>query len=311
MRQFEVLEPTTLDEALGLLAHHADRAAVLNGGTDLLVEIREELSRPSVVVNIKRVRELAVLGPLRVDPSQGLSIHALTTVREITRSPAIRRYYEGLAEAARVLGSVQVQARATVAGNLCRASPSADTLPPLMADDAVVDLVGPDGARSMPLVDFVTGPGQTRLRPAELLSQIRVPAPAARTGKIYLKQGRRQAMELATVGVAVALSLRDDDVCRQARVVLGAVAPTPIRVPEAEAALLGTPVSEVAIERAAEAAVAVARPITDVRGSAAIRRHLVGVLTPRAIRGALARALHAPASSALLPATSPNERNGS
>ena len=185
-------------------------------------------------------------------------------------------------QAVRELGSIQVRNRATIVGNVCRASPSADTLPPLIADGAMVSIHGGQGRRSLPLEDFFTGPGKTVLQPDELVTEIVVPAPAPRTGKVYIKHGRRKAMELATVGVAVTLTEGSD-----VRIVLGAVAPTPIRAKKAEALLRGRTIDGALIERAAQAAVEESRPISNVRASAEYRREMVRVLTRRALMQAM------------------------
>jgi len=274
MRRFEYFEPQSLDEASRLLAAGGQ---VLAGGTDLLVEIKEQLRRADRVVNIKKIPGI---GGLSFDPANGLRIGALATAREVELSPVVLEKYASLAQAARELGSIQVRNRATIVGNICRASPSADTLPPLIADGAVIRLHGPSGERELLLENFFTGPGKTVLRPDELVTELVVPAPAPRTGKVYIKHGRRKAMELATVGVAVTLT-RDADV----KIVLGAVAPTPIRARAAEEVLKNDPK---ALDRAAAAAMAEARPISNVRASAEYRREMVRVLTRRALEQALA-----------------------
>ena len=277
MRRFEYFEPTTLDEASALLSG-SRMAQVLAGGTDLLVEIKEQLRRVERVVNIKKI---SGIGALSFDAREGLRIGALVTAREIEIFPVILEKYSSLAQAARELGSIQVRNRATIVGNLCRASPSADTLPPLIADGAEVTIHGIRGERRVALEDFFTGPGKTVLEPGDLVTELRVPAPAPRTGKVYLKHGRRKAMELATVGVAVSLSQSD------IKIVLGAVAPTPIRARKAEAILLNKIPNADLIDQAAQAAMEEARPIGNVRASASYRREMVGVLTRRALERAL------------------------
>jgi carbon-monoxide dehydrogenase medium subunit len=275
MKRFEYFEPRTLAEASALLARYGGRAQPLAGGTDLLVELREQLRRADCVVNIKKI---SGIGALSFDPQAGLRIGALVTARALEVSAVIREKYPSLLQAVRELGSIQVRNRATIVGNVCRASPSADTLPPLIADGAMVSIHGGKGRRSCLLEDFFTGPGKTVLEPDELMTEIVVPAPAPRSGKIYIKHGRRKAMELATVGVAVTLT-QDSDV----RIVLGAVAPTPIRAKQAEALLRGRKIDAGLIERAAQAAVEECRPISNVRASAAYRREMVRVLTRRAL----------------------------
>jgi carbon-monoxide dehydrogenase medium subunit len=283
MRRFEYFEPKTLTEAVSLLGHYNGQASLLAGGTDLLVEIKEQLRSPDYVVNIKKIPGL---DHLTYDVTHGLRIGSLTTVRTVETSPLIKREYAGLAQAARELGSIQVRNRATVAGNICRASPSADTLPPLIADGATVKVSGPGGERVILLEAFFTGPGQTVLAPDEIVVEIAIPRRPAYTGKVYLKHGRRKAMELATVGVAVALTLAGE-ICQEIRIVLGAVAPTPIRARKAEQILRGQTAADQAVAMAAQAAMAESRPISDVRGSAEYRREMVRVLTDRAIKQAL------------------------
>ena len=278
MKRFEYFEPRTLAEAASLLARYGGRAQPLAGGTDLLVELREQLRRADCVVNIKKIPGI---GALSFDPQAGLRIGALVTAREVEVSPLVLEKYFSLTQAVRELGSIQVRNRATIVGNVCRASPSADTLPPLIADGAMVSIHGGQGKRSLLLEDFFTGPGKTVLEPDELLTEIVVPAPAPRSGKVYIKHGRRKAMELATVGVAVTLTESD------VRIVLAAVAPTPIRAKKAEALLRGRNIDSALIERAAQAAVEESRPISNVRASAEYRREMVRVLTRRALTQAM------------------------
>lgn len=274
MKRFAYFEPATLAEAAALLSGGAQALA---GGTDLLVELKEQLRSAERVVNIKKIRGL---GGLSYDARAGLRIGALATAREVEISPIVLEKYPSLAQAARELGSIQVRNRATIVGNLCRASPSADTAPPLIADGAVAKIHGLEGERTVALEEFFTGPGKTVLAAGELVTEIVVPPPAPGTGKVYLKHGRRKAMELATVGVAVTLN---SDI----RIVLGAVAPTPIRARDAEALLRGKDLDDALIEQAAEAAMREARPISNVRASAEYRREMVKVLTRRALAQAL------------------------
>jgi carbon-monoxide dehydrogenase medium subunit len=271
VKRFEYFEPATLDEAMALLV--APNAQILAGGTDLLVELKEQLRRADSVVNIKKV---SGLGGLRYD--NGLHIGALATARELETSPIVQEKYRSLAQSLRELGSIQVRHRATIIGNVCRASPSADTIPPLIADGASLRIRGSGGERVVMLEDFFLGPGKTVLKPGDVVTEIVVPPPPPGTGKIYLKHGRRKAMELATVGVAVTHIPGVET-----RIVLGAVAPTPIRARQAEDLLRGKRLTDELIEKAAQAAVAQSRPISNVRASAEYRREMVGVLTRRAL----------------------------
>jgi len=283
MKRFEYCEPSTVDEAVLLLSRFGSKGNIFAGGTDLLVEMREHIRRPDHVINIKKVRGL---DQLAFDERAGLRCGALVTMRTIETSPVVREHYRSLASAAQELGSVQVRNRATLGGNVCRASPSADTLPPLIADQASAVLQGPEGTRLVALEDFFTGPGRTVLGGNEVLTEFRIPAPPPGTAKVYIKHGRRKAMELATVGVAVTVTIADGTF-RHVRIVLGAVAPTPIRTHRAEGLLLGRAASRDLIDAAAAAAMDDARPITDVRASADYRRAMVGVLTKRALLDAI------------------------
>jgi carbon-monoxide dehydrogenase medium subunit len=279
MKRFEYHEPATLAEASALLAELGPGANVLAGGTDLLVEIKEELRAVSHVVNIKKIEGLRERS---FDPEQGLRFGALVTARELETWPVLIKAYPNLVTALSLLGSIQVRNRATVAGNICRASPSADTLPPLIADGATLSIHGPEGERTVRIDDFFTGPGRTVLGAGEIVTAISVPAPGRSSGRAYIKHGRRKAMELATVGVAVSLD-REGETCREIRIALGAVGPTPIRARKAEALLRGRRMEADAIAEAAEKAMQEATPISNVRASADYRRDMVGVLTRRAI----------------------------
>jgi carbon-monoxide dehydrogenase medium subunit len=285
MKRFDYFEPHSLDEAVALLGQRVGAASVLAGGTDLLVEIKEHIRAPDHVINIKKIPGI---DQLSFDPKAGLRFGALVTAREIEISPAVRKHYRGLAQAVSELGSIQVRNRATVVGNICRASPSADTLPPLIADGACVTVHGPTGGRRIMLEDFFIGPGKTLLRRDEIVTGVEAPPPAPHSASVYIKHGRRKAMELATVGVAVSLTL-DGNVCRAIRIVLGAVAPTPIRAKRAESMLEGHPLDPSLIEQAARAAAEDTRPISNVRGSASYRRETTAVLTSRAIAEARER----------------------
>ena len=273
MRRFTYHEPATLDEAVSLLA--APNAQILAGGTDLLVELKEQLRRADCVVNIKKIPGIAGLA---YDDKAGLRIGALATAREVEVSPLVLDKYRSLAQSVRELGSIQVRHRATIIGNVCRASPSADTIPPLIADGASLRIRGAGGERTLKVEDFFLGPGKTVLKSGEVVTEIVVPPPPPGTRKIYIKHGRRKAMELATVGVAVTHVPG-----AETRIVLGAVAPTPLRARHAEDLLRGKRLTDELIAKAAQAAVAESRPISNVRASAEYRREMVGVLTRRAL----------------------------
>jgi len=287
MRRFDYHEPRTLTEASSLLHDLGEGAFVFAGGTDLLVEIRERLRDVRHVVNIKRIPDLASLA---YDPVSGLRFGALVTAGQLERSPDVARYYPNLHSALRVLGSIQVRNRATVLGNICRASPSADTIPPLMADGAVITLFGQGGIRSVPLAQFFTGPGRTVLKPGEIAIEVAIPAPKAGSGRAYIKHGRRKAMELATVGVAVSFDMHNGR-CTDMRIALGAVGPVVLRAPRAENILIGSELDPGTIATAARTAMTECTPISNDRSSAAYRSEMVGVLTERAVTQALEAAV--------------------
>ncbi len=289
MRTFDFHAPTALDEALSLL-REANGARPLAGGTDLVVQMKEAATRfpyPKSVINLLRVPELR---GIEFDTSSGLGIGSTTNMTDISSSPDIRAHYTAIAEDAGLVGSVQTMNMATLGGNLCNAAPSADTAPPLLAYDAEFAIAGPDGKRILPGSEFFRGPGETALASDELLVEVRVSAPSNRTGSAYVRQTPRKQMDIAVVGVAAVVTLDDDDRIENACIALCAVAPTPIRASEAEATLSGKHASGESFAKAAAVAANECSPISDVRGSADFRRHLVGVLTERMLRLAASRA---------------------
>lgn len=288
MKHFDYSEPASLDEAVALLRAGPAPASLFAGGTDLMVQMKEHVRQPAHVINIKKIPGM---DDFVYDADRGLLLGALVTTRQVETSPITRRHYASLAKAATDFASIQVRHRATVVGNVCRASPSADTLPALIADGAVLRIHGPGGQRRCTVGDFCTGPGRTQLAPDEIVTHIEIAAPAPRTGKVYLKHGRRAQMELATVGVAAHVRLGAGGEVAELSIVLAAVAPTPLRALRAEAGLRGHRPTARLLEAAAQAASEEARPIGDVRGSAAYRRDMVRVLTRRALEQALQEAL--------------------
>lgn len=279
MRRFEYHEPMTLEEASTLLTTLGEGAFFLAGGTDLFVEIRERLREVRHLVNIKRVPGLD-----RIDycDTGGLRFGALVTAGQLEASEAVIGHYPNLRAALRQLASIQVRNRATVIGNICRASPSADTIPPLIADGASVETYRIGGGRSIPMAEFFTGPGRSVLEKGEIVVAVTVPAPMPGSLRAYIKHGRRKAMELATVGVAVSLDTAGG-VCTGARIALGAVGPVVLRAPLAEALLVGSKLDAATVAAAAEQAMQECTPISNVRSSAEYRREMVGVLTRRAV----------------------------
>ncbi len=286
MTPFDYADPATLQEARALLLQHGAQACLLAGGTDLLVEIKEHIRQPALVVDLKHIPGLDAL---HIDSHGDLHFGALVTARQLEVHADVLRHWPGLHQAVMELGSIQVRHRATVVGNICRASPSADTLPPLIADGARLRVQGADGVRDIAIEDFFTGAGRTVLQPGDIVLGVVVPALPPNCGRVYIKHGRRKAMELATVGVAVQLQLDGAGRCSDVRIALGAVAATPLRARQAEDSLRGQLINDETAARAGAAAMAEARPISNVRASAAYRREMVGVLTRRALASALAR----------------------
>ncbi len=288
MRRFHLALPRSIEDCLKLLAERGPEAKLVAGGTDLLPQMKNGLIKPAAVIDLSGVADLRVL---RREDGAGLRVGASVAAREIELDPYTRSTYPALAESGALVGSVQIRNLATVGGNLCNAAPSADMAPPLMALEAEAIIAGPRGRRRVPMADFFTGVRSTVLAPDELLVELIVPAPGPRSGGQYLRHTPRRELDIAVVGVASQITLSlSDGVCRKARIALAAVAPTPIRATAAERALEGQPLTAQQIARAAQLAVEAARPISDQRGSADFRRHLVGVLTRRTLTTALERA---------------------
>ena len=285
MARFEYLEARTLRQAISLLQRHGDDARIVAGSTDFLVRWRQGVWQPKYVVNIGRI---ASLGRISYSRRSGLRLGALVRVRDLETHPQIRGNYSALSAAASSFAGVQVRNLATVGGNVCNASPAGDTLPALLAFDAQCKIAGPGGERWVALNEFFTGPGQTVLERGEILTELRLPPPLANTGSLYIKHSPRGAMDIATLGVATVISLEGSGrVCRNVRIGLGAVAPTPIRASSAESLLWGRELTPELIASAAQAARAGAKPIDDVRGSAEHRQAIVEVLTQRTLERAL------------------------
>jgi carbon-monoxide dehydrogenase medium subunit len=288
LKNFEYLAPRTLREAVRLLAEKGEQARVLAGGTDLIVQMRNRRRQPERVVDVKQIPELT---QITYTARKGLRIGAAVPCSQIYQNAEVVSRYPGLVDAAIIIGGIQIQGRASLGGNLCNSSPSGDSIPALIACGALAEIAGPEGQREVAVEDFCTGPGSNVLRPGELLVALRLPTPAKHTGAHYLRFIPRNEMDIAVVGAGACVELaRRGKEFRSARIALGAVAPTPLFAREAGELLAGKPVGEEAIALAAEAARAIARPITDMRGTAEFRLHLVGVLTRRALQGAVKRA---------------------
>lgn len=281
----DVFVPAALEDAIGFMTEHAGTAMPIAGGTDVLIDTRVGRASPEWLVDLS---PLDVLAGIELDGEE-VRIGALTKIRAIELDDELARRAPALVEAARVLGSVQIRTMATVGGNLCHATPSAEMPPALLVHDATAEIAGPAGARSIPLAELFAGPGRTTLAAGELLTGLRLRAPAAAAGSCYLRQTVRWAMDLAGVGVAASVEV-DGEVVTQARVALGAVAPVPLLVPEAADAILGSELTSAAADEAGARAAAACSPITDARGTQQYRRDVVAVLVPRALRIAWLRA---------------------
>ena len=278
--EFEYYKPGSLPEAVDLLSRYDGKARVLAGGTDLFVWIKEGLQSPEALVDLKGIpglRELQVKKDL-------LSIGALVTFTDLLESDDVRRKFPLLWEASKVTASTGIRNRATLVGNICSAVPSMDGAPPLLAHDASVALLGPEGKREVPIHDWFTGPKRTCIQPGELVTGIVLPLPAAKNGASYVRLGRYEGEDLAQVCLAV-LAMADDVY----RVAFGAVGPVPARALRIEALLNGRKLDENIIARAKELVASEISPITDVRATQEYRLHMARVMLERGLRAAAAR----------------------
>jgi aerobic carbon-monoxide dehydrogenase medium subunit len=278
--------PQSLDAAVGLLAGATGPARILAGGTDLLVQLRSGLIEPDLVVDIKKIPEMRRITP----ENGGFRIGAAVSGAELGEHPEVGRLWPGVVEAVELIGSTQIQGRATMVGNMCNASPAADSVPAMIAAGAKVSLIGPNGRREVPVEEICIAPGRTSLAKGEIVVSILLPARPPHSGDAYLRFIPRTEMDIAVVGAGVSLSLDDAGVCRAARLSLGAVAARPLLVPEGGAALVGSRVDQPALERLAQAASAACKPIDDKRGTIEYRIKVAGVLARRAAQIAHERA---------------------
>lgn len=281
----DVFVPAALDDAIGFMSEHAGAAMPIAGGTDVLIDTRIGRASPGWLVDLSSLEALAGIE----HGGDDVRIGALTKIRAIELDGELSRRAAALVEAARVLGSVQIRTMATVGGNLCHATPSAEMPPALLVHDATAEISGPEGTRTIPLAALFAGPGRTTLQADELLTELRLRAPSAAAGSCYLRQTVRWSMDLAGVGVAASIEVEGDTVTR-ARVALGAVAPVPLLVPEAADAVVGSELTRATADEAGARAAAACSPITDARGTQQYRRDVVAVLVPRALRIAWLRA---------------------
>lgn len=284
MQAFDYRRATSVEEAVALLTD--DGVRLLSGGTDLIVQLREGRRAARLVVDVKPIAELSELS---YDPARGLRIGAAVPCHRISGDRAVAAAYPGLIDAFSLIGGVQIQGRASVGGNVCNASPAADSIPALIAHAATCEIAGPAGRRTLPVEELCVAPGRTALGPGELLVALHVPPPAPGFGAAYLRFIPRNEMDIAVASSGVALQLDAEGHIAAIDVALGAVGPTPIVVADAAALALGqAPSAEMAAKLGA-AATAAASPIDDVRGTAAHRKRLVDVLTRRAFMAALHR----------------------
>ncbi len=278
--------PQSVEETVALLARENGAARILAGGTDLLAQMKTGAAAPQLLVDVKKVRELSSVE----EDEAGFAIGAAVCTAALAEHPGLCAAWPGVVEAARLIGSEQIQGRASLGGNLCNGSPAADSVPALVAAGASCLIAGPGGERELPVEEVIVGPGSTCLEPDELLVSFRLGSGKAKRGDAYLRMIPRSEMDIAIVGAGVCIELDDFGVCHAARIGLGAVAPTPLRVDAAADALVGSRVDDAALEAVAAAASAAADPIDDKRGSAEYRRKVAGVLTRRAAKIALDRA---------------------
>jgi carbon-monoxide dehydrogenase medium subunit len=286
VKRFDYYAPASLDEALNIARDRGEGGRFLAGGTDLLVQMKEAGLHPPYVVDIRRLAELDGI----TEREGALRIGAATRMADIAAHPVVAARYGAVAEGAAVVGSVQTRNLATIGGNVCNAAPSADVSPGLVVHDAEALVLGAGGERRLRVEEMWLGPGRNALAPGEICLALELPAAPPRSASVYRRHTPRKEMDIAVVGVAVYLALDDRGAIASARIALGAVAPTIIRAPQAEASLAGQRPGDDTFARAAELAAQEARPIDDVRGTADFRRYLVGVMTHRLLAEAAGRA---------------------
>ena len=280
--KFEYYAPKTIDEACSLLAQYKEKAKVIAGGTDLLVQMKRKERPPKYLINLRSIPDRDYI---TYDEKEGLRVGAQATIRSIETSSLVRERFDILAQAASHLGTLQVRNRATIAGNLCNAAPSAEMAPPLIALGARIKLQATGGERIVPVEDFITGPGQIILKPDELVTEIQVPALPPHSGGAYMRHSIRKALDLPLVGVGVVITI-DRDVFADVKIALGAVAPTPIRARRAEEILKENKPGDELLEKAGLTASEEASPRDSMRGSSEYKKKIISVLVVRAIKQA-------------------------
>ncbi len=289
MGAYAYVAPQSIADCISVLSEHAqsgERAQILAGGTDLLVQMRSTDASPRMIVDIKKIAET---NRLEIGTDE-VYIGSAIPSAALYENAELRALLPGLLEASDLIGSTQVQGRATVGGNLCNASPAGDSIPAMIAIGAVCDIANANGGRQMAVEDFVTGVGQNALADGEFLLGLKIPTPTANSRDAYLRFIPRTEMDIAVAGCGVNLTVESDGTCSAARVGIGAVAPTPLLVPAAANALVGTKLDEAALRAAGEACTDASSPISDKRGTAEYRLKVVAVLCRRAVAIAQSRA---------------------
>jgi len=284
---FDYYAPKGLDEAIDIFAEYGERASALAGGTDLVLFMESGRLKPELVVEIPSCPPF--VGLEMVDSQ--IRIGSRTTMRELETSPTVCLQISVLAEAASVVGSLQIRNMATIGGNICTASPAGDTLPALLVLDASVGLASKRGKRVVPIREFFVGPGKTVRQPDELLTEVFVPVPKSRIGSSFYKLAIRRYLDIAIVNAAALIAVNEYGVIIDAKIALGSVAPTPIRAYEAEERLIGNTLNDFVLDEAAILAQKASSPITDQRGTAEYRRIMVYRLTRRVVTEAYRKAI--------------------
>lgn len=288
MSSLNYAAPTSVDEAVKLLANAPGTAKVLAGGTDLLVQLRSGRLRPDLIVDTKKIP--GIMG-IRKQADGSFVIGAATPGVDIEGNADLKQAWPGVVEAMDLIGSMQIQGRATLAGNLCNASPAADSVPALYAAGATAVIVGPGGKRELPVEQVPAGPGRTSLAKGEFIVEFKLPARPAHSGDAYLRFIPRTEMDIAVVGCGISVTLDGAGKCTAARVALGAIAPTVVLVPAAASALIGHTLDEATLKNLDAAAQAACKPIDDKRGTIVYRTKVAGVLARRVAAIAFDRAL--------------------
>jgi len=287
LKDFQYTAPNTVEDATRLLSEHGSRAKILAGGTDIIVQLREGMCEADVVVDIKKIPELV---QYQYASDSGLTLGAAVSCCNLYEDSQLADLYGALADSSHIIGGWQIQSRASVGGNLCNASPAADCIPALIALNATAHITGPDGERQVAVEDFCISPGTNILDDGEFLISLHIPAQSANMASAYERFIPRNEMDIAVVGVGSWVSLDDAGRITAARISLGAVAATPLFAAAASDHLIGKEPTEENFAQAGELAQQIATPITDMRGTAAYRTHLVAVLVKRTLTTAVQRA---------------------